>query len=84
MAVASPLSFSISSTMPDIVLCMVSIMVRRLFIAAICGGSSVSNCGMTESRLSRFGLSSSSFWLILSTPSSESYADLMPQQTGML
>ena len=63
---------------------MVSTMVRTLFMVAICGGSSATNCGTTVSILFRSGTSSSSFSLSLSTPSIELYKDLVAQQTGML
>ena len=84
MAAASPPSSSICSMIPDMVLCVVSSMVRTLFMVAICGGNSASSCGMTVSILSRSGVSSSSLSVILSTPSDASYADLSAQQTGML
>ena len=84
MAVASWVSSSAWSNIPDIVLCMVSTMVRRLRMVSICGGSSATSWGTTASTLSTSLLSSPSFSLSLSTPSVALYADRIPQQMGTL
>ena len=77
-------SSSICSKIPDMVLCIVSNMVRRLFMLSISGGNSASSCGMIASILSRSGVEFLQLLVSRSTPSSESIQDLSAQQTGML
>ena len=49
MAVAFPVISSIWPKMPDMVLLMVSIMVRMLCIVAIIAGNWLTSCGMSAS-----------------------------------
>ena len=77
MAVALPPNSSIWSKTPDMVLCMVSIIVRMDSIIAICGGIWAINCGMILSMLPKSARRAVIFSLIWSTPSNVSNMDLI-------